>query len=97
MVRSVDSREYMSGVPQSLRLMNQADFNNGGKLVDRLMKRHDQPDKIIADLFLAAYSRPPRMEELKDLRSLTDKLPPRQAYERILWVLLNSAEFRIYH
>ncbi len=97
MVRSVDSREYLSGVPQSLRIMNQADFNNGGKLVERLMMRHDHPDKIIADLFLATYSRLPRNEELKELKSLTETLPARQAYERILWVLLNSSEFRIYH
>jgi len=97
MVRSVDSREYLSGVPQSLRIMNQADFNHGGKLVERLMARHDVPEKSIADLFLAAYSRPPRKEELEELRSLTDTLPPKQAYERILWVLLNSSEFRIYH
>jgi hypothetical protein len=77
--------------------MNQADFNSGGRLVERLLAEQMPADEVVANLFLAAYSRRPRKEELAELQPLRESLAPRLAYERILWVLLNSSEFRVYH
>ncbi len=56
-------------------------------------------EEIIHDLYLAAFGRPPRTEELEIAQSAF-KLPlatRRSATEDILWALLNSAEFVLNH
>src|SRR5262249_36163960 len=90
-------------VPQMLHLMN------SGMIQDRLTKdtgtvavldKSGKPeDDVITELYLAAYSRLPRAEELEIARSAfrREKVTRRQAIEDILWALLNSAEFLLNH
>ncbi|MCE9568149.1 MAG: PSD1 and planctomycete cytochrome C domain-containing protein [Planctomycetes bacterium] len=88
--------ELKLGVPHALRLMNQSNFNTGGKVVDRVMESAKSPSEIIDGLFLAVLSRKPTPDEREKFTAFVGKQKsPRDAYSRILWVLLNSSEFML--
>lgn len=57
------------------------------------------PAEIITELYLAAYGRPPREEELTAAQAAFARpdATRRTATEDILWALLNSAEFVLNH
>lgn len=88
--------EYAHGVPQALRLMNQVQFNAGGAVVERLMKTAGTPEKIVEGLYLAALSRRPSPAETKEMTDFVARQKtPRDGYNGVLWVLINSSEFII--
>jgi len=96
MVATEDPTEYGTGVPQVLRLMNQADFNGGGKLVERLHQLDGRPEALIENLVLAAYARRPTAVERQELTQFVRAHPrPQEAAHRVLWALLNSSEFML--
>ena len=96
-------RERKSSVVQALHLMN------GERLQDRLGRTDSRLSKLaksglpepelIRQLYLAAYSRLPKAQELQTtLRYLSRPGQTReQALEDILWSLINSAEFVFNH
>lgn len=56
------------------------------------------PREIIADLYLAAFTRAPTQTELdRSLEYIQSRPDQRQALEDILWVLVNSNEFAFNH
>jgi hypothetical protein len=65
----------------------------------QLASRDMPPEKIVAELYLAALGRPPREEEMTAACAAfdVDGATRRSAAEDILWALLNSAEFVLNH
>jgi hypothetical protein len=89
-----DPGEMGHGVPQFLRLMNSAQLNRGGPVVERLATEGAKPEAVIEGLFLATLSRRPTPAELQTFTSYTAKREnSKDAYAGVLWVLLNSGEF----
>jgi hypothetical protein len=89
-----DPNEFGLGVPQFLRLMNSAQFNQSTPVIERLMKNDTPRDKVIEGLYLATLSRRPTEAEAKKLGDFAAKKSDAKAgYTGVLWVLLNSAEF----
>jgi hypothetical protein len=107
-------RVQSSSLAQSLHLMNAADIKaklitTGGR-ADRLAKATSPDSEKIRELYLAAFSREPRAEELQVVEGHLAKprldakgkpLDPaqtkRQAYEDLVWALINTKEFRYNH
>jgi hypothetical protein len=86
--------EWTLGVPQILRLMNSALLNQGGPIIERLLKVDSDPAKMIEALYLATLSRRPTADEAaKCAAFVARKNDPKGAYAGLLWVLLNSGEF----
>ena len=86
--------DYTHGIPQALALMNDPAFNTGGPTVDKLMKAHTEPAKVIEGLFLATLSRLPTSQETKLLTAYVARRPDRrQGYAGVQWILLNTEEF----
>lgn len=89
-----DGTEMGFGIPQFLRLMNSRPFNEGGAVVDRVMKDVPDSDKVIETLFLTTLARMPTAEEARRMAAyVAKKDDPKDGYVGVLWVLLNSAEF----
>jgi hypothetical protein len=90
--------ELKLGVPHALKLMNQENFNNGGKLVERLAASDRPPAEVIDELFLAALARKPTADEREKFTAFVARQKsPRDGYARVLWVLINSSEFLLNH
>ena len=71
-----------------------------GGLLDELAKPEKPTTEVVEELFLTAFSRRPRPEELQDAVTLIDKenaAQRRHALEDLLWTLLNSKEFLFNH
>ena len=107
-------RVQSSSLAQSLHLMNAADVKsklatNDGR-ADRLAKaKTPEPDRL-RELYLAAFSREPREDEMQTAaeylgrsrfdaegKPLDPEKSRRQAYEDLLWALMNTKEFLYNH
>ena len=90
--------ELKLGVPHALKLMNQGNFNTGGKVVDRDMASAQTPGEVIDGLFLAVLARRATAEEREKFADfVAARKEPREAFCRVVWVLLNSSEFMLNH
>lgn len=86
--------DYSHGIPQVLRIMNSPTLTDGSLLISRLNTRLATPEKVIEGLYLATLSRRPTADELARTKEFVAGESDRaQAYEDLLWVLLNSGEF----
>ncbi len=86
--------DYTHGIPQALALMNDPAFNNGGPIVEKLMKAHTEPAKVIEGLFLATLSRRPSSNETTLMTDyVARRKGGRDAYAGVLWILVNTEEF----
>jgi uncharacterized protein DUF1549/uncharacterized protein DUF1553 len=94
-----DPTEYGAGIPQALRLMNSAQLNNGGALLNQAAKAGAKPADVIETLYLATLSRRPNEAETNRLVARVDAAgkESRKVYSDILWALLNSSEFTLNH
>jgi hypothetical protein len=70
--------------------------SEGATRVGKLLKSGKTDDQIIEELFLAALSRRPRVQELDVARRViaNDK---KTGLEDIQWALLNTTEFLVNH
>ena len=88
---------------QVLHLINgetiEAKLNSSKNRLTRLLAAKATPEEILEELFLATYSRLPRQDErervMHSIASAKDKA--RQAWEDVLWSMLNSKEFLFQH
>ena len=96
-------RSQEANLAQSLHLLNSKEMQ--GKLADekgrskRLAETTDRPiaDRV-AELYWVSFSRAPKDEELKSaLEYLSGKEAKREAWEDLIWVLVNSKEFLFNH
>jgi hypothetical protein len=90
-------------VPQILHLMNapavQDRLTSERGTAARVDKSGVPPEQVVEELYLAAYSRPPRPEERRAALSAFSRPggTRRAAIEDLLWVLINSPEFVFNH
>ncbi|MGL6096296.1 MAG: DUF1553 domain-containing protein, partial [Fimbriiglobus sp.] len=87
--------EYDAGIPQALRLMNNARFSGNAAVVKELAPTGTPPAAAIESIYLAALSRRPTPAETARLTAHAAKTPTAHAvaYTDILWAVLNSSEF----
>lgn len=92
------TEEYSHGIPQVLRLMNDATMNNITGLVADLMKQSTTPDQMIQTLYLRILSRYATSKEIARMKKyLEGDRDPKRAYSDIFWALMNSSEFVFNH
>lgn len=96
-------RSNDGSVAQALHMMNsygiQERLTSGKGWVTQLDQSGKPEEEVIQELYLAAFSRPPRPDELQIARKLftREKMTRKQAIEDLLWALMNSAEFILNH
>ncbi|MDX2175639.1 MAG: DUF1549 domain-containing protein [Candidatus Sumerlaeia bacterium] len=96
---------FEPNLSQALFMLNdktlaQAVSNRGGSMIAEIIETTKDPGEQVAYLFLAALSRRPSAEEAGAYAELLRSAAGTQrnrALEDILWVLVNSAEFRTNH
>lgn len=96
---SVKSDDVEGSVPQALIMMNNPAINQrikavGTNLLGRILSAYDKEDEALKALYLRVLARKPTDRELEKSRGYIKKTGNRaEAYEDILWALLNSTEF----
>src|SRR5262249_40091145 len=93
-----DGNGLQQGIPQSLRRMNDTQFNGGAPLIERLVRSGASRERVIEALYLATLSRRPRPEEVELMSGyVSRRADTAQCYAGVLWILLNSGEFVLNH
>lgn len=93
-----DPLEYQNGIPQALRLMNSAQGNSTQGSVSQAIKTAgNDPAKVVEQLYLIGLSRRPTAEEQARMVEYVSKNGGAQAYNDVLWALINSSEFMLNH
>ncbi|HVJ80147.1 MAG TPA: DUF1549 domain-containing protein [Planctomycetia bacterium] len=97
---SSDAGSLEGSIPQALLLMNNAQLHAriAGKSTDdllpKLLKSHPKDEDAIVALYLRVLARRPSQEEISRCHSYLREASGRtEAFEDLLWALLNTAEF----
>lgn len=95
-------RAQSSSLAQSLHLMNSAEVKGkiavAGGRADRLSKPGVTAEAAVEELYLAAFSRQPDAEERRIATAhLASPDARKQAFEDLVWALLNTKEFLYNH
>jgi hypothetical protein len=97
---SLKADEVESSVPQALLLMNNPQINQkiqarGTNLLGRILTAYPDDNEALRMVYLRALARKPTDRETDRCRSYIKKASSRaEAFEDILWALLNSTEFQ---
>ncbi len=97
---SVKADEVEGSIPQALILMNNPTINQkieakDTNLLARILKAYPKDDDALRMVYLRTLARKPTDRELEKCRTFITKVGNRaEAYEDILWALLNSTEFQ---
>jgi hypothetical protein len=91
--------EVAGSIPQALVLMNSPLVNAAmraapGTILGRLLRDNDNDEDVIVELYLRTLAREPSDRELDSCLAHRDEAATRaEAFEDILWSLVNSTEF----
>ena len=97
---STPAEEVTGTLPQALFLMNSPQINGlirgrGNSRLAEILARHAIDNDALQELFLLVYAREPSKRELQVCREFIAEIGNRQeAFEDILWSLINSTEFQ---
>jgi hypothetical protein len=97
---SLKADEVEGSIPQALLMMNNPTVNQriqatGTNLLGRILKAYPQDDDALRMVYLRTLARKPTDGELQKCRSYLAKAGNRaEAFEDILWALINSTEFQ---
>jgi hypothetical protein len=97
---SLKADEIEGSIPQALLLMNSPAINQrviakGTNLLGRILSSYPSDDEALRMLYLRTLARKPTDHEAERCREYVQKAGKRtEAYEDILWALLNSTEFQ---
>jgi hypothetical protein len=97
---STRSDEVESSIPQALLLMNNPTINQklqarGSNLLGRILTAYPDDNDALRMVYLRALARKPTDREMDRCRNYIKKADSRaEAFEDILWALLNSTEFQ---
>jgi hypothetical protein len=97
---SIAREEISATIPQSLALMNSPLLHSQLRasqenLLAQLLPAIPDNEALLVELTLRCLSREPTAEELTRAQKYCEQCPNRkEAFEDLLWVLLNSAEFQ---
>lgn len=93
-------RSPEANLSQSLHLLNSSDVqgrlqNGQGRAARFARDEQRAAEQQLTELYLAAFSRPPRPEEIQFvLQKLTDYPSRQQGWEDVIWAILNTREFQ---
>ncbi|HWC90900.1 MAG TPA: DUF1549 domain-containing protein, partial [Pirellulales bacterium] len=95
-------RSQDANLAQSLHLLNSAEvqgkLTSGTSTAARLAGDKRPLEEKIRELYLSVYSRPPAADELALARAHIERAKvPQQAYEDVVWALVNTKEFLFTH
>ena len=97
---SSDAGEIEGSIPQALLLMNNPQIhgrinaNRSETILAKVLKSHPSNDDAIRALYLRVLARTPTEAELGRCRSFLSEVSNRgEAFEDILWALVNTVEF----
>ena len=107
-------RAQSSSLAQSLHLINASDIKsklaNPNGRAERLAKGGKPAEEKVRELYLAAFSREPRPEELKTAldflaqlqldaqgKSINSSKMGRENFQDLIWALINTKEFLFNH
>jgi hypothetical protein len=97
---SLKNENVEGTIPQSLFLMNNADLNKriqavGKNLLSRVLKESPDDAGAVTSIYLRVLARRPTDRELSKCRAYIVRIENRaEAFEDILWALINSTEFQ---
>lgn len=97
---SLKADEVEGSIPQALLMMNNPVINQklqarGTNVLGRILSSYPQDDEAIRMVYLKTLARKPTDGELKRCKDYITRVGIRgEAFEDILWALLNSAEFQ---
>jgi hypothetical protein len=96
------SRGFTPDLSQALHLANssamQSKITSPDGLLARLMKQKRTDAQLAEEIYLAAFSRPPNADEWRVIEEAIAATPSRtEAWEDILWAVLNCPEFGFNH
>ncbi|HTI49433.1 MAG TPA: DUF1549 domain-containing protein [Planctomycetaceae bacterium] len=97
---STSPEEVTGTLPQALTLMNWPLINNliratGQTQLARILQKFSNDDDVLQELYLLVHAREPSAKELQIAHEYLKEVGNRQeAFEDILWSLLNSTEFQ---
>jgi hypothetical protein len=97
---SLKADEVEGSIPQALILMNNRDINQSiqarsSNLLSGVLKKYSKDEDAIRALYFKAFARKPTDHELSKAAAYVHKVGKRdEAFEDLLWALLNSTEFQ---
>src|SRR5262249_40154681 len=97
---SLKADEVEGSIPQALMLMNNPTINErveakDTNLLARILKSYPKDDDAIRMVYLRTLARKPTDKELETCQKFIVKVGNRaEAFEDILWALINSTEFQ---
>src|SRR5262249_4867073 len=97
---SLKSDEVEGSIPQALLLMNNPQVNQrilarSTNLLGRILTAYPEDDAALRMVYLRTLARKPTDREVQKCRTYVQKTGNRkEAFEDILWALLNSTEFQ---
>ena len=96
---SIPKDDITGNVPQSLFLMNSNQLRgalnaNGNSRLSRILRDNKDDRDALSELYLAVLAREPSKHEVEICETYLKEVTPRsEAYEDLMWSLLNSSEF----
>jgi hypothetical protein len=96
---STPQEDITGNVPQALFLMNSPMIHamvrsRGNTRLARILQKHSRNDAAVAEVYLLVLSREPSASELAICRDYLAKVGDRgEAFEDLMWSLINSSEF----
>ena len=96
---STPQDDITGNVPQALFMMNSPQINgqiraNFGTRLAQLVRKYRDDQDAISELYLMVLSREPSVKEMAICREYIDEVGNRnEAYEDLMWSLVNSSEF----
>ena len=96
---STPQEDITGNVPQALFMMNSSLINgfiraNGDTKLSRILKKHSNNEDAVREVYLLALARDPSAKELKISLDYISEVGSRgEAFEDLMWSLLNSSEF----
>ncbi len=95
-------RPREANLAQALHLLNSGDMENkirsANGRIGALLKNKVPEAAIVEELYLAAFSRLPRVEEVQTVAEYVRAQPDKRlAYEDLLWAMFNTKEFLFNH
>ena len=97
---SIPREEAVSSIPQVLAMMNsgvvnRAIISNRSNALSELLEAIPQDDELVTELYLRCFCRQPTKQEISAVRKYRRGTPKRrEAFEDLVWSLVNSAEFQ---
>ncbi|HEY1602789.1 MAG TPA: DUF1549 domain-containing protein [Pirellulales bacterium] len=97
---SAERDEVSASIPQALLMMNSPllqraiNAKSAGAVLDKLLAQNSDDENVTTELYLRCLAREPKPAEMAECLSYVRSIDDRgEAFEDVLWALINSTEF----